>query len=542
LKRWLLILLALPLTTSAQNTLQYSVSNLLRYGTGEERVLTVAQRRDYFENLTDAKISISDFQVGFRLLFDSPPEFGLDSSGLRKRFLEFTRDDLRIRAGNSFTLYGRGLALNLFENRALGFDNGLDGVKMEYKTRVMKFGVTAGDVRYADILDLSRIEYYRLRAGTLELTPYPFLSLGVNFVSGKTTERNSPLVLEGAKFDIPEYFGRVSLFGADLFVSYAEKRTLVNFDTLGTHKGTAFYGSLGYSEENFGFSLEYKDYRFGESNPAVRNDVRAKRALAFQNAPIVHKEHTFTLLSRYPHVIDFSDEVGFQLDVFYALFGHLTGNLNLSQSSRHYSYDAVDTTAFFPAVFVSTDRKNNWLPTLNSRYSPFWEIYFDAQYYFEEGGSDYVLLGFNRRSDDISYEATMIGFRKPAIKSTRTTSIPFSGQYGIGEWTVKLGIERQWVYEDANTVNHSYYNQLLSVGFANSPTYSVTFRYELTSDYGTIDQRRFWGALDASYKLSPSHLVTLTVGGDRGGQVCANGVCRIVNPFYGVRASVTSYL
>jgi hypothetical protein len=515
---------------------------LLRYGSGEERIFTVSQRRDYFENLTDAKISISDFQVGFRLLFDAPPEFGLDSSGLRKRFLEFSSDDLRIRAGNSFTLYGRGLALNLFENRPLGFDNGLDGVKMEYKTRVMKLGFTAGDIRYADILDLTRIEYYRIRAGSIELTPYPFLSFGMNFVSGKTPEQNLSNVLENAKFDIPEYFGRVSFKSVDLYVSYAEKRTLVNNDPLGTHKGTAFYGSLGYSEEDFGLSLEYKDYRFGETDPFARTNVRAKRALAFQNAPTVHKEHTFTLLSRYPHVIDFSDEVGFQLDVFYTLLGHLTGNVNFAMASRHYSYDPLDSSSVFAMTYTSTTRKNGWLPTTNTRYSPFWEAYIDAQYYFEEGGTDYVLVGFNRRSDVVTDELIFGLHRTPTMKATRTTSIPLTGLFQIGEWTLKVGIERQWVHEGANVVNDTYNNQLISVGVANSPTYAVTFRYEFTSDFGTIDQRRFWGALDASYKLSNANLVTLTVGGDRGGQVCANGVCRIVNPFYGVRASITSYL
>lgn len=123
---WLL-LLVLPTSLLAQNNVQYSLSNYLRYGTGDERVATFSQRRDYFENLTDARIAFSDFLVGFRLLHDGPPEFGVEFTGLRKRYLEFRKDDLYIRAGDLYTLYGRGLALNLFESRPLGFDTGLDG-------------------------------------------------------------------------------------------------------------------------------------------------------------------------------------------------------------------------------------------------------------------------------------------------------------------------------------------------------------------------------------------------------------------------------
>lgn len=546
----LLLLVLLPTSFQAQNNIQYSVSNLLRYGNGEERVNTFAQRRDYFENLTETKITVSDFLIGFRLLFDAPPEFGVDFTGLKKRYLEFTKDDLYIRAGNSFTLYGRGLALNLFENRALGFDTGLDGVKMEYRTRMVKFGFTAGDIHYLDILDVSRVEDYRIRAGSVELNPYRFFSIGFNIVSGKTPFGGK---IDNAEFDIPEYFGKVSIGGIDAYASYAEKRTTVYNDTLGTHIGTAFYGSLSYSEESFGISFEYKDYRFGITPPGPNDRERkgnAKRAFAFQNAPTVYKEHTFTLLSRYPHVIDFSDEVGYQVDVFYTIFEHLTGSLNFSASSRHYSFDSTGVVPdrYVPGVFYiqygSRARNTSWLPSFAARYSPFWEGYGDLQYFLDEGGNNYILIGLDRRSEDLADEVIIQpGHPHTTIKSTRSTGIPFAVQYSIGAGLVlKFTSERQWVYEDANPANTRYYNHLLSLGLANSPAFAITVRYEFTSDFGTLDQRRDWTAIDTSYKLSGSSLVTLTVGGDRGGQVCANGVCRIVNPFLGVRASITSYL
>jgi hypothetical protein len=547
LRNWLLLLAAIPTSLQAQNNIQYSASNLLRYGNGEEHVGTFAQRRDYFENLTEVKLTISDFLLGFRLLYDAPPEYGVEFSGIKKRFLEFTKDDLYIRAGDSFTLYGRGLALNLFENRALAYDTGLDGVKMAYRTRMMKLGFTAGDIHYVDVLDLTRVEDYRIRAGSIELTPYPFFSFGVNIASGKTPSGGS---IDHAQFDIPEYVGKLSVAGVDVYTSYAEKRTTVYNDTAGTHKGTAFYSSVGYTEESFGISAEYKDYRFGITVPGPdgrENKANAKRAFAFQNPPIVFKEHTFTLLSRYPHIIDFSDEVGYQVDVFYTILGHLTGSLNFSASSRHYSFDSTGTRNIYGATFItygSTARKNSWLPSFEAKYSPFWEVYTDFQYYFEEGGSDYALVGLNRRSEDLADEVIVQpAHPQMSIKSTRSTAVPISIQYTVyGDWVLKFTSERQWVYEDANPANTTYTNHLLSLGVAKSPMFAVTIRYEFTSDLGTIDQRSDWTAIDASYRLSNNHTMTLTVGGDRGGQICANGVCRIVNPFMGVRASIVSYL
>lgn len=545
MKRWLLLLLvAFPAGLPAQTNLQYSVSNLLRYGVGDVRIGSVTTHRDYFENLMETKITLSDFLIGFRLLHDAPPEFGVDFSGLKKRYLEFRKDDLYIRAGNSFTLYGRGLGLNLYESRPLGFDTGLDGVKMEYKTRVAKLGFTAGDISYLDILDLSRVEQYRIRAGSVELTPYPFFSLGVNVTSGKTPFGG---LVAPAEFDIPEYFGKVSVAGVDLYASYAEKRTTVYNDTAGTHRGTAFYGSVAYTQESFGISAEYKDYRFGITDPVQRlNPNRATRAFAFQNPPIVYKEHSFTLLSRYPHVIDFNDEVGYQVDVFYTVFRQLTGSMNFSSSSRHYTFDSTGTRNNFGAteiVYGSVARNTSFLPSMSAKYSPFWEAYMDFQYYLEEGGTDYVLVGFDRRSEDIADETHAPAYPEGFIEARRTIGIPLSVQYTLAQgWTLKFITERQWVHDESNSVQWDFYNQLLSLGLDMSPTLAVTLRYEFTSDFGTVDRRRNWTALDTSFRLSDKHTITLTEGGDRGGLVCANGQCRVVPPFLGFRASITSYL
>jgi hypothetical protein len=170
-------------------------------------------------------------------------------------------------------------------------------------------------------------------------------------------------------------------------------------------------------------------------------------------------------------------------------------------------------------------------------------MYAEVQYYFEEGGTDYVLLALNRRSEDIAEELSTPSNPQGYIESRRLSAVPISVQYSISEnWSVKFVSERQWVYDDGNKAQKTFYNHLLSFSITQSPLFSITFRYEFTSDRGTVDGRKDWTALDASYRLSGNHTITLTLGGDRGGQICTNGVCRIVNPFLGVRASVVSYL
>ena len=540
---FLCALVVLPATVLAQKDLTVSVSNLLRYGTGTETISSLTQTKDYLENLTDTRLSFYDFTVGFRLLYDAPPEYGVEFQGLSKRYVEFTRDDLSLRAGDSYSLFSKGLVLNLFENRALAYDTGIEGLKAEYKTRLLKIAATGGDITYQDILNLARTEHYRLRAGTVELQPYRFLMLGASFVSGESDFPPPTYPQEAAQFDIPEYFGRAELGDLTLMLEYAEKRTTV-YGKDGTHKGTAFYGTMSYMGDGYGLSLEYKDYRYGIADPYQRTDPnRATRALAFQNPPIAHKEYSQTLLSRYPHIVDFNDEVGYHIDVDYVLQEQLTGSFSAAVASRHYSFAPTgDTSAIFLPIYGSTARTGSFLPSLSSAYSPFWEVYAEWQYYLEKGENDYVLLALNRRSDETADElaATLVGEAK--VDATRSTAVVAGAEYALGNgWGLKGEVEQQWVHDDKNSAEPDFENHLIAIGVSLSPTYTLTVRFEWSSDEGTVDGRKNWLAVDAGYKLGDHHSITLTVGADRGGQVCANGVCRVVNPFRGVRASVLSY-
>jgi hypothetical protein len=542
--RILLLLLLLPGAALAQDRVSVSVSNFLRYGNGRETIGGLTSSREYFENLTETRLGISDFTLGFRLLFDTPPEFGVEFTGLQKRYLEFRRDDLSVRAGTSTTLFGKGLSLNLFENRALAFDTGLDGARLEYATRMYRILLTGGDITYRDILNLDRTEFYRIRAASVELMPYASVRLGAAIVSGESRFPPPTFPESPARFDIPEFFGRLDLWDISLSASYAEKRTRVE-GAAEMHRGTAWYAGLEYAQENLGVSFEYKDYRFGIADPYERTNAnRATKAFAFQSGPSLHKEHTFTLLSRFPHGEDFDDEVGMQVDAFYTLGGRLTGSLNGSMSSRHYSFAPTgDTNAIFLPVFGADRRSSSFLPDMDPRYSPYWEVYADVQYYLEEGGNDYVLLALDKSSLEAADELTSAATGLLRVDATRTTGLAMAAQYSVGDgWAVKLDAEQQWVHEDKNAGAPEFQNHLVSAGLSLAPSYSLTLRVEWSNDRGTVDGRNTWAALEGAVRIGEKHTLTLAGGADRGGQVCANGRCRIVNPFSGFRATILSYL
>jgi len=523
-------------STLLSQNISSTISNYFKAGSGFEFFgeSQTKQKKNYFENFSDVRIFLPKFTVGFRLEYSNPPEYGLNFTGIRKKFVEFGGYGLKIRAGDFYTLFSKGLSLNLFENRNLAFDNGFEGLKATYENDFLKAQLVGGDLNFLEPLSLylgnPRIENYKLRATSFEINPVKYLSLGFNYVY---SEGKLPSVVSGTdtiEVNIPEIFLKTSFSNFDFFISYALKRT--NMSGRDTSRGSGFYSSLSYSGEGFGITFEYKDYRFDIVDPLRRSEVfRPTRTLPFQNPPIVHKEHIFTLTQRLPHVVDFNDEVGFQIDAFVSLSNSLTLNTNIALASKHYDYKLNQTTFQFEREKVGSDL----FPSLNKLRSPFWEIYFDLEYFFPDEVDSYLRIGFNRRSETKNEQ---MNFFNP-IQPIRITTIPFEVQKVWSDFiSSKFISESQWIYEYPKT--EKFFNQLFGLSLTFQSKYSIGFRYELTTNEFEISNRKSWFVFEGGYRFGTNYTLILNYGRERGGTVCSNGICRQVLPFDGFRMILTT--
>jgi hypothetical protein len=513
-----------------------SVSNNLKTGSGFEYFgeRQARLKKNYFENFSDVRIFTSKLNVGFRLEYSNPPEYGYNFVGLRRRYIEFGTSGLSIRAGYFYTLFSRGLSLNLFENRNLAFDNGVDGLKLSYENDFLKAQLIGGDLNYFEPLSLYlgnlRFEKYKIRAASLELSPLRNISFGGNFTWSEGYLPSVISVQDTIEVNIPEFYLKTKLWDFDFFASYAIKR--ISLGGIDTSRGSGFYSSLSYSTEGFGITFEFKDYRFDIVDPLRRSEIfRPTRALPFQNPPIVHKEHIFTLTQRLPHIVDFNDEVGFQIDAFYSLSNSITLNANIALASRHYDYELNQSTFQFERKKVGSDL----FPSLNKLRSPFWEIYFDIEYYLPDEVESYIRLGFNRRSETVN---DRMNFVNP-IQPKRITTIPFEFQKVWNDnLSTKFISESQWVYEFPQT--ERFFNQFFSIAFNFFSQYSLGLRYELTTNKFELENRKNWLVIEGGYRLGTNHTLIVTYGRERGGTVCSNGICRQVLPFDGFRLTLTT--
>lgn len=538
MKHFLLIIpfLFFTFSTISSQDFSTSVSNQLKAGSGFEyfgESLT-KQKKNYFENFSDVRIFSPKLTIGFRLEYSNPPEYGLNFIGLRKKFIEFGGSGLNLRAGDFYTLFGKGLSLNLFENRNLAFDNGLNGLKATYETNFLKAQLVGGDLDFLEPLSIylgnPRIENYKVRGALLEISPINNLSIGGSFVYSEGKLPSVISNIDTIEVHIPEIFIKTKIEDLDFFVSYALKRTSMSGKD--TSRGSGFYSSLSYSGEGFGITFEYKDYRFDIVDPTKRSDpFRPTKALPFQNPPIVHKEHIFTLTQRLPHVVDFNDEVGFQFDAFVSITNQLTLNTNFALASKHYDYILNPSTYQFERKKVGSDL----LPSLNKLRSPFWELYVDLEYYLPDEIDSYIRIGFNRRSETKNEQMNLY---RP-IQPTRITTIPLEFQKVWDEYfSSKFISESQWVLESPQ--NEKYFNQLLAISMNLYSKLSLGMRYELTTNKFEIGGRKNWIVFEGGYRFGTNHSLILSYGRERGGTVCSNGICRQVLPFDGFRLLLTS--
>lgn len=561
--RYLLLLTLIALVaptraTYAQNPVDYSISNEFRYGIGDRFEQEREIHRDYLENLFNARMYVGDFTVGFRLQADRPREYGRDTLGIKEYYAEFRRDNLRVRGGTFYHLVGRGMVINTFESRPLGFDTQTEGVKLDYESPEFSASAFGGTMNYTDILTFARTEQYLLRGASGEARPMKEIGVGGSYLvaSGRRTPSGFTRTFDAY---LREAYLNVNTGGLRGFLNFADKRTQADSversRTTSLREGYGVYGLLGYSADDFGLTAEYKNYRFDLLEPNEQGTgSRSTRALPFQNAPNLIPEYDKALLARNPHAIDFSDEVGFQLEgLLYPVDG-MTVTLQAAAASRHNAWTAkrvTDTAGNAKTVYDRVNASPISFPELKDvRYSPYWELFAHGEYELNEDVT--VALGVQRKDNVIYGEGN--GEVAPSSETYKATTLMLESIMSLtATGSLHTILELQQVFDSKKSTpgNDSlgiapyegkFKNVLLTLEYSSSPKWSANARLEWTTTDKEQGGRRLWPVVGGTYRIGGTHTVGVQYGAERGGVVCTGGVCRLINPFSGFRLTVTSKL
>jgi hypothetical protein len=295
------------------------------------------------------------YEAYFNPLLGIDPRY--EGNGIPYRFVQYVGDRFDVTIGNSYEQFGSGMLLRTYEERSLGFDNSLDGIRLKVrpldgvqvtallgKQRAF-FGLGPGIIRAADL----SVELHQLRSDDTPILDLPCaLELGASVVS-KFQPAADPLLR------LPEnvfaYATRLSLT-TERWNLYAEWAYKIN-DPQQTNNnsfnpGNGLYISTSYSQEGFGLLLAAKRI----DNMDFRSDRGAiGNVLTINFLPPLTKVHTYRLFTLYPYATQPYGEFGVQGEMTISLprgsvLGGQYGTTVTINYARIHSIDSTKLDAF----------------------------------------------------------------------------------------------------------------------------------------------------------------------------------------------------
>ncbi|MGD1844318.1 MAG: DUF6029 family protein [Salibacteraceae bacterium] len=277
-----------------------------------------------------------------------------EGSGVGLRYARYRKDELDITAGHFYEQFGSGLILRTYEERALGVDNAIDGIRVKYKPfRGVYLTGLMGKQRFRFENRVQngdgRVRGFDAELNINELIPSlaesrTQMTVGGSFVSKFQADRDPLLVLPE---NVSSYGGRFSLTrGKFSFLGeYAYKINDPSADNNFIFKdGQAVFVSGSYSKKGLGITLAAKTI----DNMSFRSDrSETVNNLTINYLPALTRQHTYNLAATlYPYATQPTGEVGYQADLIYKIpkktyFG---GRYGTTVSINYSGVNSLDTT------------------------------------------------------------------------------------------------------------------------------------------------------------------------------------------------------
>ncbi len=497
------------------------------------------------------------FSAGMRYESYLPVQLGYPDrfrgTGIGYRYANYSGDFVGITIGNYFEQFGNGLVFRSYEQRQLGIDNAMDGVRIklnpfpgiylkgvygkmryEFDSRLVN---SDGIVRGAD----GEINVNQLIKGW-ENKPLQF-SFGGSFMSKYQADNNPSLTLPE---NVGSWAGRFNSTYKDfsMFGEYAYKINDPSADNKYIYKsGQALLLNTTYAIKGFSISLDGKSIE----NFSYRIDRDAQLTdLNINFMPALCKQHTYNLAATlYPYATQPTGEVAIQGEVSYkipkrSLIGGKYGTQITVNFARAYG---MDTTSLND---INTDVGSKRLGYNNNFFSPGKNLYFQdfnlelKRKFNKQFKASYMY--FNMIYDNDINQGAYATATGAAVKGDLYAQIHLVDlSYKINRKNnIRIEAQHLEVAKDANGKQvHDGNWTAFVMEYTQSPHWSI----------GLIDQYNY-GNSDPDYRI---HYLFGTVayireatrmevgyGKRRAGLFCVGGVCRAVPASNGLTMTITT--
>lgn len=486
--------------------------------------------------------SVGKFTAGIQGELYAPVLQGYDSQyqggKITNKYASWTDDNFFITVGDFYDQYGSGLIFRAYEDRALGMNSSVEGVRAGMNIGGDIFSIRAMLGRPRLYMDYAPV-WLRGADATLSLSSIfgfdsQYLALEGSFLSQYDESR---LVFKDANdqsflsSDMNAWSGRVVYEAAGFtgrfeMVGKAPGRYLNVFDASSeAHIGRAQSLELGYSGYGWGVSLaarniEYMEMKITDSQESQYSGL----ANVLNYIPALTRQYTYSLANLDPFQVKTKGERSAQLDIFYnirrgsKLGGRYGTKLHVNASVVYQPNDVLYS------VLTQGD------PTKQQQF-----VYLDASFDFEKQWNKEwkttILLAFQRMRGEAATDAMINRYIATADvlwKFTPKQSLRLELQYLYSPFAYR-GEER--VIDERN--NGSWWAVQLEYNLA--PRFSV-----FVSDmYNFEIEKVHYYSVGFSYTKARTR-IAMTYGRNRAGYVCSGGVCRQMPGYTGVNLSLTT--
>lgn len=499
-----------------------------------------------FNGFANVNYQKGNFRAGIRYesylntLEGYPSTFS--GTGIGYRYISWNSDNLGVTIGNFYDQFGSGMIFRAYEERQLGIDNSLDGIKINYeplKGINLKGMIGKQRHRFEDGL-INGNGIVRAIDGELNINELfdsannwkLKATLGGSFVSKFNTDNNTTL------FNMPKNVGASSLrlnlryrrlrFSGEYVYKindpYPDNQ---NDDFNFIYKnGEGILLNLGYSKKGFAvdFSAKHMDNMLWRST----NVNVGPTDLLIGYLPALTKQHTYNLAATlYPYATNFYGEIAYQADLIYKIpkKSVLGGKYGTSIALNF-------ATAYVPERNFINDMettRNSYTTSLFSR-------------------SDSILIqDFNieikRKINTklkMSFNYFNFIFNDNAVKVANYYKMIYA-QIAVLDLTYKINRHHSLRFEtQALWTNEDKGNWLFGqIEYTFSPHWYIAVLDQYNSGNLNIDKRVHYGLISTGY-INGSHRFSFQYGKQRAGVFCVGGVCRAVPASNGLTFTFTS--
>lgn len=518
------------------------------------------------------------FKAGIRMESYLPRIQGypsnFDGTGLGMRYIGYENDFVDVTLGSIYEQFGTGMAFRTYEDRALGYDNFLDGARIILKPgRGLRIKGVYGYQRHSFLEGKIVHSKGLVRGIDAEWNINSFnenwkdkkfnVTLGTSFVSKYQRDDRDDLILPE---NVGAYGGRIKM-RYQKFTLEAEhiiKEQDPSFDNQEIYNyGHATVINFGYSRKGLGIMLAAKSV----DNMSFRSERDEKLQNVLVNfLPAMNKVHTYNLVaSLYPWATQPVGEIAFQGEVIYTvknnskLFGKYgtTFNGNFSAAympNRDYSvYNPADSNgiAYRTGVFDMSDslywmdinfniyRKIN--KNLNVRLS-----YFNISMNNDVNKlADYGrgIINANIAVLEVGYKINKKHSLRAEVQGLFINKVDLhlpSGEHQTvlndkGNWLTTLieyNVSPHWFFSVMDQINMEKQPSVYSVNVIQDPTVRDTDLFG--ANFAGVHHFYF----SVGY-IRESTRISIGYGRQRAGLFCVGGICRTVPASNGLTLTFT---